>query len=197
MGNNTSCPADFDSEPFICRAQCPSGFKFASDPNDPRKKRCVLFTNNSVFFDLNDLPPMTPGTPEPATYQTERNRVAAEAQKKQNISKYQDNLNGLENQASRIASEYAGFSAVSDATQRIKNTSDTLREPRPPVQPNAIQSETRKILNPLKMSVIQTALFTILLALAELLVVPAQYAQGLIFLTLCVGAAVGIYLSNT
>jgi hypothetical protein len=203
MGNNTSCPSDFDSEPFICRAKCPDGFKFASDPNDPRKKRCVLFTDNSKFFDLKDLPPIIPGDPgapalpEPTIYQQERNRVSTEAGNIKSMAPYQDNADGLNNQAEKIASQYAGFSAVGVATQRIKTASETIREPRPTVQPNAIESETRKILNPLKMSVIQTALFTILLSLAELLVVPIQYAQGLIFLTLCVGAAVGIYLSNT
>jgi hypothetical protein len=203
MGNNASCPADFDSEPFICRATCPAGFKFASDPNDPRKKRCVLFTDNSKFFDLKELPLIVPGppgsdpVPEPEIYQQERNRVSTEAGKIKSMAPYQDNADGLSNQAEKIASQYAGFSALSNATQRIKDARDNIREPRPTVQPNAIESEKRKILNPLKMSVIQTALFTILLALAELLVVPIQYAQGLIFLTLCVGAAVGIYLSNT
>ena len=142
-------------------------------------------------------PPGSDPVPEPAMYKQELDRVSTEAGKISSMAPYQDYDDGLTNQAGKIASQYAGFSALSAATQRIKDASDTIREPRPPVQPNPIQLEARKILNPLKMSVIQTALFTILLALAELLVVPIQYAQGLIFLTLCVGAAVGIYLSNT
>jgi hypothetical protein len=44
--------------------------------------------------------------------------------------------------------------------------------------------------------VIQTVLFTILIALVEFLVIPAPYASYVVFLTLCVGAAAGIYLSN-
>ena len=46
------------------------------------------------------------------------------------------------------------------------------------------------------MAVIQTALFTILLALIAFLIIPGQYASGVVFLILCVGTSVGIYLST-
>jgi hypothetical protein len=95
----------------------------------------------------------------------------------------------------RIKSEYAGFSAVSDAGKKIKQTSDRML-PRPPVQPNPIKREREKILKQPNMIVIQTALFTILLALIAFLLVPAQYASGLVFIILCVGTSAGIYLST-
>jgi hypothetical protein len=93
----------------------------------------------------------------------------------------------------RIRTEYAGYSAVSDSGKKIKEVSDSLRVPRPPVQPNAIKDE---ILKPKNMAVIQTALFTILLALVTFLIVPGQYASGVVFLILCIGISVGIYLST-
>jgi hypothetical protein len=96
----------------------------------------------------------------------------------------------------RIKSEYAGFSAVSDAGQKLKSVSDTLKMPRPHVQPNEIHTERKKILNPPNLVVIQTAFFTILLALVMFLVVPGAYASGVVFLTLCVGTSAGIYLST-
>jgi hypothetical protein len=96
----------------------------------------------------------------------------------------------------QIKSEYAGFSAVSDAGQKLKSVSATLKTPRPPVQPNEIYTERNKILNPPNMAVIQTAFFTILLALVMFLVVPANYASGVVFLILCVGTSTGIYLST-
>ena len=95
----------------------------------------------------------------------------------------------------QIKSEYAGFSAVADAGNKIKQTSDSLKT-RPHVQPNPINQDREKILKQPNMAVIQTALFTILLALIGFLVVPGQYASGLVFLILCVGTSAGIYLST-
>lgn len=95
-----------------------------------------------------------------------------------------------------IKGQYAGYAAESDAGDRIKAVTDSIRNPRPHVQPDPINEVKRKILKPLDMSVIQTILFTILLALVEYLMVPQEYAQYLVFLTLCVGASAGIYLST-
>lgn len=95
-----------------------------------------------------------------------------------------------------IKGQYAGYAAESDAANKIKAVTDSIKNPRPPVQPNPINEIKRKILKPLDMSVIQTVLFTILLALIEYMMVPQAYAQYLVFLTLCVGAAAGIYLST-
>jgi hypothetical protein len=97
---------------------------------------------------------------------------------------------------SKIKSEYAGFSAIADAGKKIKTVSDSLKVPRPPVQPNPIQVERSKILNPPSMIVIQVALFTILLSLIVFMVVPPAYATNIVFLTLCVGVSIGIYLSS-
>jgi hypothetical protein len=96
----------------------------------------------------------------------------------------------------RIQTEYAGFSAVSDATKKIKAVSDTIKMPRPHVQPNPVNKDREKILRQPNMAVIQTALFTILIALIELVLIPPAYATNVMFLTLCVGASVGIYLSS-
>jgi len=95
-----------------------------------------------------------------------------------------------------LRSQHAGFSAQSDAGKNIKSVSDSIKIPRPPVQPNPIVNEREKILKPLKFSVIQAVLFTIILAMVEFLVIPPPYASYVVFITLCVGAAVGIYLSN-
>jgi hypothetical protein len=95
-----------------------------------------------------------------------------------------------------IKGQYAGYAAVSDAGDRIKAVTDSLTPPRPPVQPNPINTIKRQLLKPLDMSVIQTVLFSIFLALIEYMMVPQEYAQYLVFLTLCVGASAGIYLST-
>ena len=95
-----------------------------------------------------------------------------------------------------IKSQFAGYSAESDAGKKIKAVSDSIKVPRHPVQPYPIMNERNKILNPLNFSVIQTVLFTILLALVEFMVIPPAYASYVVFITLCVGTAAGIYLSS-
>lgn len=96
----------------------------------------------------------------------------------------------------RIQTQYAGYSTVADSGKKIKEVTKSLRVPRPPVQPNPLKTERDKIFKPTNMAVIQTALFSILLALVTFLVVPGQYATGVVFLILCTGISVGIYLSS-
>ena len=95
-----------------------------------------------------------------------------------------------------LKSQFAGYSAESDSSKRIKSVSDSLKVPRSPVQPHPIVNERDKILKPLNLAVIQAVLLTILVALVEFLVIPPPYASYVVFITLCVGAAAGIYLSN-
>jgi len=95
-----------------------------------------------------------------------------------------------------LKSQHAGFSAQSDAGKKIKAVSDSIKIPRPPVQPNPIINERNKILKPLNFAVIQVVLLTILVSLVEFLVIPPAYASYVVFITLCVGAAAGIYLSS-
>ena len=93
-----------------------------------------------------------------------------------------------------IKSQHAGYAVESDVSTRMKEVAHSLKTRH--VQPVPIKEIRKEILNPRSMSVIQTALFTILLALVEFLVVPGQYASYAVFLTLCVGTSVGIYLTT-
>lgn len=82
-----------------------------------------------------------------------------------------------------------------DASTKMKELERTLKA-RSPVQPNEIPNLRSQILKTPSLAVIQTALFTILLALVEFLVLPGEVASYLVFLTLCMGASTGIYLST-
>jgi hypothetical protein len=95
-----------------------------------------------------------------------------------------------------LRSQHAGFSAESDAGKQIKAVSDSIKISRHPVQPHPIVNERNKILKPLNFAVIQVVLLTILVSLVEFLVIPPAYASYVVFITLCVGAAAGIYLSS-
>lgn len=92
---------------------------------------------------------------------------------------------------SKIQGEYAAFI--------VKDTANSLKPFRPPTQPASdIEKERKSVLQAAakNLHVIQLAFFTILLTLLEYLLLPAEYAHPLGFLTLCVGTAVGIYLAR-
>ena len=192
----SSCPPDFDQSFMSCRMKCPAGFKYAQEQGPPLVDKCVLFTDNSKSFRLNQLPMPGPDKREQPMYAEERRRIAEALKNISSTAPFQENAAMATREYERIKSEYAGFSAVSDAGKKIKQASDRMRVPRPPVQPNPIKQEREKILNQPSMAVIQTALFTILLALIAFLLVPGQYASGLVFIILCVGTSTGIYLST-
>ena len=95
----------------------------------------------------------------------------------------------------KIKSQYATYSMETDASTKMKELERSLKG-RPPVQPNEIVNLRSEILKPRSLAVVQTALFTILLALDEFLVLPGEMASYVVFLTLCMGTATGIYLGT-
>lgn len=81
----------------------------------------------------------------------------------------------------------------------LKQTLDVLQPMRPPTQPSSdIADEQKKIqeMHSRSLILLQVALLTILIAGIVYLVVPAKYANPVAFLLLCVGIAVGIFLSK-
>lgn len=199
MGASFGCPANFEAGPgfLTCVATCPAGFKSEQKRvNGMYQSRCVLFTDKTKGFDLNTLGMYDTSFPEPSNFPPERARVASMVSTIASIAPLQENAAATAREYETVKSQYAGYAAQSDAGDKIKAVTDSIKNPRPPVQPTPINEVKRKILNPLDMSVIQTILFTILLALVEYLMVPQAYAQYLVFLTLCVGASAGIYLST-
>lgn len=201
MGAKSSCPQDFEqgtnfvNRSTSCRMKCPAGFKYMQDRYS-LDDMCVLFTDNSQSFKLVNLPLSDLNRPLPASYINERARVIKEGERIKSVAPFKDNLDRKTIEYSKIQSEYAGFSAVADAGKKIKTVSDSLKLPRPPVQPNPIHDERTKILNPPSMIVIQVALITILLSLVIFMVVPSAYSMNIVFLTLCVGVSIGFYLSS-
>jgi hypothetical protein len=95
-----------------------------------------------------------------------------------------------------IQSEYAAYTG---ATKDIQDTTASLQNIRPPTAPREdIKKERQSILEIVakNLRMVQIALLTVLVCLLEYLVFPAKYAHGIAFLTLAVGIASGIYLSD-
>jgi len=103
----------------------------------------------------------------------------------------------IEDQHGAIQTEYAAFTAANQVSDQLKTTSAALKPLRSKTQPvEEIHESTKQILNAKNLTVIQAALFSVLLALLAFLLIPAAYAPSVAFLTLCVGASVGIYLAT-
>lgn len=195
MGATASCPIDFDKDLLTCRMTCPPGFKYQQVRSNPPRDRCVLFTDLSKGFDLQPIPKYE-GTMIPPQFEIERQRVNSAAAAIKSLSPIYENSSKMTQDHQTIKSQFAGYSAESDSSKKIKEVTDSIKLPRHPVQPYPIANERNKILNPLNFSVIQSVLFTILLALVEFLVIPPAYASYVVFITLCIGASAGIYLSS-
>jgi hypothetical protein len=83
------------------------------------------------------------------------------------------------------------------AAEDIRSTWMQLKPLRPPTAPaEDLEKERRAIAFDVRRSVlfIQVALGLIVLALVAYLVLPAAWANGVAFLLLCVGVAVGFFL---
>jgi hypothetical protein len=96
-----------------------------------------------------------------------------------------------------IQSDYAQFTGEAAAARDIKATTDALKPLRPPTAPAAdIEAEKRAIVfgkNP-TLVLLQVSLFIVFLSLLTYLIVPMDYAHPIVFLLLCGGIAVGIFL---
>lgn len=99
---------------------------------------------------------------------------------------------------SKIQSEYATYSPRGEISSQYKEAADAVKPLRPPTAPAAdIQKIRSDILNPPQVPgvlFIQICLFIIFLCVLAYLVMPANYAHGVVFLLLCVALSIGIFL---
>jgi hypothetical protein len=206
MGAGSSCPKGFDQGTgFSCHHQCPDQFKYVQQQN-PLSESCVYISDNEFSFHLKELSIPNPKQPEPIQFEQERKRVQDEVANILNNLPVVDTVGNLKKDEEKrvidhdaIKTQYAAFSSVAGAAKDIKDTSDSLRVMRPKTAPDSdYEKERQGILNIIrhKLIVIQIALFTIVICLIEYLVIPVKYVHGVALLTICTGAAVGIYLSN-
>lgn len=198
-----TCPPDFERGlQDSCHVKCPADFKYMRDSSS---ERCVYATDNSYSVSLNALP--TFAGAEPSQYENERSRFKEELRtitetintQKKMVSDVRDKNKELAGRYGKIQSDYATYSPLSDAVRNIKTVSDSLKPFRPPTAPSSdIEIERKAILAATAKHILllQVALFVVFLSLLTYLVVPIKYAHSAVFLILCVGIAVGIFLSK-
>lgn len=131
----------------------------------------------------------------------EQTRVAAKADEIRLKAKTHQSLLEAKNQSSNlvqkydtIQSRYADYTAAGEA---IAKTNRELKIKRPPTAPaDDLSLERELILNGPKIDIlmIQIALFFSILSLLSFLVLSRDMAQGMTFLLLCSGVAIGFFL---
>jgi hypothetical protein len=99
---------------------------------------------------------------------------------------------------SKIQSEYSTYSPQADIGNEYKKAAEKLKTLRSKTAPaEDIQKLRKDILEPTTgppVLFIQVALFLVFLSLLAYLILPIGYAHGIVFLLLCVGIALGIFL---
>ena len=181
MGAGSSCPAGFDPGFMICTAKCPSDFIYTRDVGPPPVEKCAHRQNTSLAFPLKQLPMVAPGQPTDNQYAQELERINREA----------DAIR------SRAQASGGASSGMSGDTMKIKEISDSLKPFRPPTQPSSdIEQERQSILRITqhKLLLIQIVLFLIVLSMLSYLFLSFELANGITFLLLCVGVALGFFL---
>jgi hypothetical protein len=199
MGNQLTCPADFDQGIGLsCHIRCPADFKY-SQQRSPPGESCVFMMDNDFSIRLKQLPPI-PNSPE---FELERKRFADEyANIKNNLPLVEKAVVLKKEEGERVAKhdaikdEYAVFTSVKD---ELKKTTDAIKPIRAKTSPQSdIEKERKEILSVMavKLHVVQSALLTILFCMLVYVVLPVEYAHNVAFLVACSGIAVGIYLST-
>ena len=199
MGNATSgqltCPPGFEpGTQLTCRSSCPDDFVYSQTP---RAQICALKKDTSKSVTLTALPINA----TPAQTAAENKRVAPlfDAIRKQvtthqSLTDAQDQSGKWVQKYDSLQSRYADFSAGSAA---LENTNKVLKPKRLPTAPAEDLSRARElVLNgpTIDILMIQVALFFAVLSLVSFLVLPRDAAQGLTFLLLCTGVAIGFFL---
>jgi hypothetical protein len=93
-----------------------------------------------------------------------------------------------------LESRYADFT---EANKELKDTNDQLRPRRPKVAPAVDLSRERQLVlqgPTIDVLMIQVALFFAVMSLLSFLVFSRTVAQGVTFLLLCTGVAIGFFL---
>jgi hypothetical protein len=98
-----------------------------------------------------------------------------------------------------IQSDYARFTGEAGAAADVKTAVNALKPLRPPTAPaNDIEAEKEAIVlgSPPTIVLIQIVAFLVFLSLLTYLLVPVDYAHPIVFLLLCGGIAIGIFLGK-
>jgi hypothetical protein len=194
-----SCPTGFEQgAQSTCHIVCPSDFIYVQESG---AEKCKLVSDPSKSVTLNALPI----NPTQVQTTTEQSRVtvaleairllaASTASTRQSLLDAQSQSSEWVQQHNTLESRYAEFAGTGEA---LDTTNKALKPKRPPTAPVDDLSRERQLIlqGPgIDVLLIQIALFLAVLSMLSFLVLPRDSAQGLSFLLLCTGVAIGFFL---
>jgi cation transport ATPase len=146
---------------------------------------------------------LEPGSQVPTTFEEEKSRVEKEATRIREEIRASDEIEKTKNQYvqhySQIQSEHAMYKQTSETAKDIRTVKDSLRPFRPPTAPSTDLEKERKEITDIarrNLYFLQIALFLVVLVFLSYLLLPFEYANGISFLLLCLGIAVGFFLKG-
>ena len=196
MGGRISCPAGFEQGPgTTCHYKCSNGFAYRREENGNEK--CFLISDPKQTVDLKTL--LFPVNREQAKEEEKRvvsrgADILTKESGRQTLLDIQKKTGDSVKQYETIRSTTADFEASGKA---LKETNKELKPLRPPTAPaEDLSLERQLILNGprIDLLMIQIALFFAVLSLVSFLFLDRDMAQGITFLLLCTGVALGFFL---
>lgn len=198
MSVSYSCPAEFQPGGWVsssCYYICPPDF--VNVQVDGWRNKCRLLSDPSKEVNLY-LVRQDAGA---AQFSREKTRLAAEFEKIRLQSADRKTLEASAgksqewvNRYDALESRYADFQEANDA---LESTTRALKTKRAPTAPDGDLSAARSLVMygpKIDVLLVQIALFLAVLSLISFLVLSREFAQGVTFLLLCTGVAVGFFL---
>lgn len=196
MGAQISCPQGFDPGALgSCRMRCPDDFSYDQVSGEDV---CRSKADPSMVIPLFKISMFGDQTQSIVAEQNRVNQKAAEirakAKTRQSLLEAKNQSGDLVKKYDSIQSKYADFTSVGEA---LANTNKELKVKRPPTAPvDDLSRERALILNgpTINILMIQIALFLAILSLLSFMVMSREMAQGMTFLLLTTGVAIGFFL---
>lgn len=170
-----------------CRITCPPEFKYVQDGG---QQKCVSTTDNRYYLPIQNIPQGASAT----SFTDEQARF---------LTNFIELMKTISTEQLRAAAALAepgtSIQAHDGVSQAYAETIEILTPLRPPTQPVAdIESTKLSIASftALDLRTLQICLIFIIFAILEYFILPSSIVHGVAFLTLCVGFAAAIYLSN-
>ena len=126
-----------------------------------------------------------------------KKEVEEDTQKAAALAEFKVRRGDLTQEYSRIQGDYANYSSNAKVAKELEDVTKSLKPMRPPTAPSSDLEKERKAILAISqkdMFFVQIALFLAILSLLAYVVLPTDYAHGIVLLFLTVAISFGFFL---
>jgi hypothetical protein len=126
-----------------------------------------------------------------------KKEVEEDTQKAAALAEFKVRRGDLTQEYSRIQGDYANYSSNAKVAKELEDVTQSLKPMRPPTAPSSDLEKERKAILAISqkdMFFVQIALFLAILSLLAYVVLPTDYAHGIVLLFLTVAISFGFFL---